>query len=85
TYRGSGGPTVGSIYSPTSMRINAVGPLYSVYVNGSSSPADTWNDSGGIVPINSTTRYFGIVGSSKDTIGTATRGYGLDSWTGKDF
>ncbi|MGW4119903.1 DUF7257 domain-containing protein [Nocardia sp. NPDC004711] len=84
-FQGSAGSTGATISSPTSWRFTAVGNLYSAYINGGSTAVATWTDSGGVVPINSTTRYFGIVGSSKDTIGSPTRGYGIDSWTGKDF
>ncbi|MFE2994292.1 hypothetical protein ACFXG4_05080 [Nocardia sp. NPDC059246] len=85
TYRGTPGSTGVTISSPTSVRFTAVGTLYSVYINGGTTAIATWNDTGAAVPINSTTRYFGILGSSADAFGSPTRGYGIDSWTGRDI
>lgn len=68
-----------------SVRMTAVGTLYSAYLNGSGTPAVTWTDSGGLVSIGSGNRYAGIVTATIDSFGSVSRGWSIDSWTAADI
>lgn len=68
-----------------SVRMTAVGTLYSAYLNGSGTPAVTWTDSGGLVSIGSGNRYAGIVTAAIDSFGSVSRGWSIDSWTAADI
>lgn len=70
--------------SPTLVRLTAAGSLYSVYINGGSTPAITWNDSGGLIGIGAANRSFGVVCSGSNSFGTSSRGYGIDEYTARD-
>lgn len=75
-----------SISTPTAVRMTAIGNVYSVYINGSGTPAATWTDSGGLIAIGSGTRGVGIVCvGSTNAINQTTRGYAIDSWTAQDL
>lgn len=68
-----------------SVRMTAVGNVYSAYLNGSGTPAVTWTDSGGLVSIGSGNRYVGIVTAAIDSFGSVSRGWSIDSWTAADI
>ncbi|MFI7527494.1 hypothetical protein [Nocardia salmonicida] len=75
-----------SISTPTSVRMTAIGNVYSVYINGSGTAAATWTDTGGLIAIGSGTRGVGIVTvGSTNAINQTTRGYAIDSWTAQDL
>ncbi len=75
-----------SISTPTAVRMTAIGNVYSVYINGSGTPAASWTDSGGLIAIGSGTRGVGIVCvGSTNAINQTTRGYAIDSWTAQDI
>lgn len=74
-----------SASSPTSVRLTAIGNVYTAYLDGSSTPAVTWTDSGNLITIGSTTRYAGIVVVANTNFASqTTRGWGIDSWTAQD-
>ncbi|MGV9742856.1 hypothetical protein [Nocardia farcinica] len=75
-----------SISTPTSVRMTAIGNVYSIYVNGSSTPAVTWTDTGAVIGIGPSTRHAGVVCvGSTSNFGTVSRGYAIDSWTARDL
>ncbi|NEW33859.1 hypothetical protein GV791_14990 [Nocardia cyriacigeorgica] len=75
----------GSVSSPKSARLTAVGNVYSVYINGAGTPAVTWTDSGGVIGIGGSNRSFGIYASAANSFGTVTRGWGIDAFTARDI
>ncbi|MFE2995013.1 hypothetical protein ACFXG4_08380 [Nocardia sp. NPDC059246] len=81
----SGSTAEVSISTPTSLRLTANGTTYSAYVNGSTTPAWTWSDSGGVVAVGSSTRYVGVVCTAQNSFGNLFRSpWAADSWAGLD-
>lgn len=75
-----------SASSPTSVRMTAVGNVYSAYLNGSGTAAVTWTDSGNVITIGSTTRYVGIVCVANTNFArSTTRGWSVDAWSAADI
>lgn len=75
-----------SASSPTSVRMTAVGNVYSAYLNGSGTAAVTWTDSGNVITIGSTTRYVGIVCVANTNFASSTtRGWSVDAWSAADI
>lgn len=75
-----------SVSSGTALRLTAIGNLYSLYLAGSGTPTTTWTDSGGVIDIDSSTRYVGIVCiAQKDIGGNSSYGYAIDDWAGADL
>ncbi|WP_181320968.1 DUF7257 domain-containing protein [Nocardia nova] len=76
--------TSGTIAAPTSVRFTAVGNVYSVYINGSAAAAVTWTDSGALLGIGSSNRYFGLFSNATYSFSGGNRGYAIDSITARD-
>ncbi|WP_405490521.1 hypothetical protein [Nocardia sp. NBC_00511] len=76
-----------SVPNVVTIRFDAAGHTYRAYIGSSATlPAVVWVDSGHLIAIDATTRLTGIVCSSaKDGSGTASYGWELDDWTGKDL
>ncbi|MCC3311547.1 hypothetical protein [Nocardia africana] len=76
--------TSGTISAPTSVRFTAVGNVYSVYINGSATAAVTWTDSGALIGIGSSNRYFGLFSNAVYSFSGGNRGYAIDSIIARD-
>lgn len=88
TYSGGTWTDRGSVASatPNTVRLTAIGNVYTVFVNGSATPAVTWTDSSGVIGIGDTNRFFGVYASSQTNFAsTTTYGYGIDSITARDL
>ncbi|WP_280357056.1 hypothetical protein [Nocardia otitidiscaviarum] len=84
TQRATASVTVNNLVT---IRLSAVDNVYRGYLGGSATtPSVTWTDSGGLIPVDSSTRRTGIVAvSAKDGGGAATYGWELDDWIGRNI
>ncbi|MEV4123739.1 hypothetical protein [Nocardia sp. NPDC049707] len=75
-----------AISSPTTARLTAAGTLYSLYINGATTPTVTWTDTGSIIGIGASTRYFGLtVAANTDFASVTTRAYAIDGYVARDL
>ncbi|WP_306358715.1 MULTISPECIES: hypothetical protein [unclassified Nocardia] len=79
---GSSGKT---IPTPTQVRVTAIGSTYTVYINGVQQ--HQWVDSASspFQPVGPSNRHFGLAAVGSDQIGSAKRGYGIDTVTARDL
>ncbi|WP_280429744.1 hypothetical protein [Nocardia brasiliensis] len=71
---------------PTRIRCTAVGTTYTVYLNGSSTAAMSWPDSGGSPAISLSNRFFGVVTlGDPGFLSGPERGYAIDGYTARDL
>lgn len=75
-----------SLGAGANFRATCVHTLYSIYVDGASTPVATWDDSTGVIPINANTVWTGIFAvGQKNIFGQALYGWALDNWSAEDW
>lgn len=76
-----------SVPNIATVRLQCNGHTYNAFVGSSATfPAASWYDYGHLIAIDSTTRLIGqVVSSAKDGGGTASYGWELDDWAGRDL